>query len=328
MSLAKFVKLSIGAFALVVGFFLFCLPSSVGGQKDKRKTHAQAHYMMGLFYENLGKFEEAAGEFNEALRLDKEVSAVYLHLATSHIRLGNLQKAREALKEAKALDPEGVEAGLILALLYTTEQQSGKAAQEYEEVLKKISLAEPGNTDVLKNLAAVYYQQNKIEEAIATCRLILDIDRNDYESIFLFGSLLEQKGLHGEAIQKFKEALKIKPDYSDALNSLGYVYAQEGKNLSEAEVLIEKALSQQPDNGAYIDSLGWVYFKMSNVDKAIEHLEKARGLLSDPVIYDHLGDAYLKKGTSDKAKSAWEKSLELDSKQEKVREKLEKLQKK
>jgi tetratricopeptide (TPR) repeat protein len=327
MSLAKFVKFSIVALALVIGFFLFCLPSSSGGQKDKRKTQAQAHYMMGLFYENQGKSEEAISEFNEASRLDKEIPAIYLHLATSHIRRGELDKAQEALKQAKAVDPEGIEAGLILALLYTTQQQSEKATQEYEEVMEKIAEIEPRNTDVLKNLAALYYQQNKIEETIATYKLLLDIDKDDYESIFLYGSLLEQKGLREEAIQKFKEALKINPDYADALNALGYVYAEEGKNLSEAEELIKKALRQQPDNGAYIDSLGWVYFKMSNVDKAIEQLERASSILSDPVIFDHLGDAYFKKGISDKAKAAWEKSLELDSKQEKVREKLEKLKK-
>lgn len=326
MSLAKFVKFLIAAVAVIIGFSLLCLRGGYCGLRDKRKAQAQAHFMMGLFYENQEKFEEAIQEFNGAARLEKEIPAIHLHLATSHIRKGDFSKATEELEQVKALDPESIEAGLILALLYTSAKQSEKAAKEYEEVLQKAAKAEPGNIGILKSLAAVYYQQKKLDNAIATYKLILDIDKNDYESIFLFGSLLEQKGQRDEAIQKFKEALNLSPDYADALNSLGYVYAEEGKNLSEAEALIKRALAHEPNNGAYIDSLGWVYFKMSDVDKAIEHLEKASRALSDSVIYDHLGDAYFKKGLTDKAKSAWERSLELDPKQEKVREKLEKIE--
>ena len=80
----------------------------------------------------------------------------------------------------------------------------------------------------------------------------------------------------------------------------------------------------EPDNAAYIDSLGWVYFKKGIFDKAVEELERASLLLADPVIYDHLGDAYLKKRNVEKAKQNWRKSLELDANQDKVKEKLKK----
>lgn len=280
---------------------------------------------MGLFYENREKFDQAIQEYNQAAGLDKDIPAILLHTATSHIRKGNFDKARETLEQLKKLEPDDAQAGLILALLYASQNQSEKAALEYEEALKGAARADPNNIDILRNLAAVYYQQKKIEDAIATYRLILEINNKDYESIFLLGSLLEEKGLREEAISKFKQTLEISPDYPDALNSLGYVYAQEGKNLSEAEGLVKKALSRNPSQGAYIDSLGWIYFKMNRIDQAIEQLEKASGALADRVIYDHLGDAYFKKGILDKAKSAWQKSLELDAKQDKVREKLNQL---
>lgn len=318
-------KLFIGAVVLGAGFFLLCLRQSFCGFSDRKKTQAQAHYLMGLFYENQERFDEAIQEYNQAASLDKDIPAILLHTAISNIRKGNLDKARETLEQLKALDPQDAQAGLILALLYASQNQSEKAALEYEEVLKGAAKSDPKNIDILKSLAAVYYQQKKIEDAIVTYRLILEIDSKDYEPIFLLGSLLEEKGLRQEAISKFKETLAINPDYPDALNSLGYVYAEEGKNLSEAEGLVKKALNQKPDNGAYIDSLGWIYFKMGRIDQAIEQLEKAGGLLPDRVIYDHLGDAYFKKGLLDKAKAAWEKSLELDARQEKVREKLNQL---
>ena len=44
----------------------------------------------------------------------------------------------------------------------------------------------------------------------------------------------------------------------------------------------------------------------------------------DPVVYDHLGEAYFKIGSLDKAKEAWAKSIALKE-DKKVKEKLESL---
>ena len=58
-------------------------------------------------------------------------------------------------------------------------------------------------------------------------------------------------------------------------------------------------------------------------DEALAEIEKAAALeKDDPVIHDHLGDIYYKKGMSERAKAEWKKSLELDPGQETVREKL------
>jgi Tfp pilus assembly protein PilF len=123
---------------------------------------------------------------------------------------------------------------------------------------------------------------------------------------------------------KLKKALELKPDYDEALNFLGYLYVEEDKNLEEAEILIKKALEISPNNGAYIDSLGWFYFKKGKFKEALAELQKASSLFEDPVIYDHLGDAYFKLNDAANAKLNWEKSLKLDPKQVKVKEKLNK----
>ncbi|MBU1932991.1 MAG: tetratricopeptide repeat protein, partial [Candidatus Omnitrophica bacterium] len=60
-------------------------------------------------------------------------------------------------------------------------------------------------------------------------------------------------------------------------------------------------------------------------EKARAELEKARDLIGeDPIVYDHLGDAYFKTGDLDKAREAWEKSLKLQDNRD-VKEKLESL---
>ncbi|MCM8780784.1 MAG: hypothetical protein NC908_02535, partial [Candidatus Omnitrophica bacterium] len=89
-----------------------------------------------------------------------------------------------------------------------------------------------------------------------------------------------------------------------------------------AETMIRKALEIEPNNGAYIDSLGWFYFKKGRYEEALRELKKAVSFLDDPVIYEHLGDTYFIMGDKENAKLNWQRSLNLDPQQIKVKEKL------
>ena len=65
------------------------------------------------------------------------------------------------------------------------------------------------------------------------------------------------------------------PDDPWPNNDLGYLYAEQGKNLEKAEAMIRKALQEEPESFAYLDSLGWVLFKRGKAKEALEPLKKA-----------------------------------------------------
>ena len=89
----------------------------------------------------------------------------------------------------------------------------------------------------------------------------------------------------------------MNPQNADALNHLGYTWAERGENIDEAEKLIRRALEMHPDNAAIIDSLAWVYYQRGDYKAAVRELEKATANGGrDPVIVEHLGDVYLKVG--------------------------------
>jgi tetratricopeptide (TPR) repeat protein len=125
-----------------------------------------------------------------------------------------------------------------------------------------------------------------------------------------------------KAIELFARAIKLKPDHDGCLNSLGYLYAEDGIKLDEAKELIERALKEDPDNGAYLDSLGWVYFKKGQYDQALSVLQKADTRLKDPLIYEHMGDVYFRLKKVEDAKKYWKLSLDLLPGQEQIIQKL------
>ena len=56
-----------------------------------------------------------------------------------------------------------------------------------------------------------------------------------------------------------------------------------------------------------IDSLGWAHYRFGRYDEAVRELEKAVELKpGDPVINDHLGDAYWKVGRRLEARFQWQ----------------------
>jgi len=118
--------------------------------------------------------------------------------------------------------------------------------------------------------------------------------------------------------------LKLKPDFAEALNYLGYMWAEQGEQLDRAHEMIAKALKLQPKNAAYLDSMGWVLFKQGKPKKALDYILKAVELTKepDPTLFDHLGDIYAALNEMDKARDAWGKSLAAE-KSEVIQKKLD-----
>src|SRR5260370_9095053 len=107
-----------------------------------------------------------------------------------------------------------------------------------------------------------------------------------------------------------KETIKLNPSNAQALNYLGYTYAEMGTNLLEAEGLIQRAIKLEPEDGFYIDSLGWVYYQQGHYPEAVKELERAVDLAgADPTITDHLADASNKLGKLKEANHLYKDAL-------------------
>jgi tetratricopeptide (TPR) repeat protein len=121
--------------------------------------------------------------------------------------------------------------------------------------------------------------------------------------------LCVQKKRMPEAEEWLEQVLDEFPDDVSAMNDLGFLWADRGKNLDRALIMIEKAVAAEPDNSAYRDSLGWVNFRLGRYAAAVVELKKAAADKDpDAVVLDHLGDALAKTGKLDEARAAWRRS--------------------
>jgi tetratricopeptide (TPR) repeat protein len=160
-------------------------------------------------------------------------------------------------------------------------------------------------------------------------KVLLDIEKRfpaEATLQFRIGVLYDKMGNKGASIERLKKTLSLAPDDAQALNYLGYTYAEMGINLEEAEKYLIKAVSLKPDEGFIIDSLGWVYFKMKRYDEAVRQLERALALVVDDVtVMEHLADAYSAKHDLRKALNLYRKILKMEPDKKDVAEKIKKI---
>ena len=135
----------------------------------------------------------------------------------------------------------------------------------------------------------------------------------------------ERAGREDAAIRDLRQLLAERPGDATVQNALGYALADRDKNLDDAATLISASLAQMPDSAAVLDSMGWVLFRQGKAQEALPYLERAAKLGDDPEIALHLGDVQAALGDAAAAKATWQKGLEANPDDARLKERLERV---
>jgi glycosyltransferase involved in cell wall biosynthesis len=102
---------------------------------------------------------------------------------------------------------------------------------------------------------------------------------NDPKSNFDLGYFHFQRGEYEKAIEHYKKAIQLKPDYVDAFFGLGEIYASQ-ERYEEAVGANRKILGISPKNAAACYNLGELYMGLKRYREAEEMYKKALELNS------------------------------------------------
>lgn len=204
------------------------------------------------------------------------------------IKLYQNKKYSEALQVLLKIENNDDRLMYYLGLCYTHLRQWDKASYFLEEAL--LTIDQPLMLYQCRlSLSYIYIQQKKPELSVAILKMLID---DGFESAQVYSSLAYAEWSLkkiDKAIASYKQALKYDPENATALNSLGYILADQNKDLTQALVYCKKALSKYPQNPAYMDSLGWIYYKSGLLKDAALWLLKAQDQEPhNPLIQNHL----------------------------------------
>lgn len=266
------------------------------------------------------RFDAAEQLFNLAVKVNRQARPGLalewaLGLLVAERYDASVQVLRRAIDE-RWLPPEDPRLHYYLALALAMNKQ-------YEEALAAARrAAELGSESprMRARVAWVLYYAKRYDEAREAYRQLVEQHASQYDNAEVRDVLREARlalshicVLQNDNVQAeewLEQVLDEFPRDVGAMNDLGYLWADQGKHLQRALRMTRAAVAAEPDNAAYRDSLGWVLYRLGRYDEALRELEQAASKESpDPVILDHLGDAYLAIGRVADARQTWQRAL-------------------
>ncbi|NOR52877.1 MAG: tetratricopeptide repeat protein, partial [Candidatus Aminicenantes bacterium] len=259
---------------------------------------------------------EALEFFKKAVEIDPNFAAAYLWLCFQHRSLGNTESADEALERALVLSENATKkARLFIEIAYAlwiegdlnkgvgllekmTEEFPKEKSPHYwlainldyrnqfeqaiEEYNKALTL-DPNFSNALNMIAYTYLNMDKYDKALEYFERYEAQLPGDPNPIDSTAELYLHMGRLDEALSKYKDVLKIKPDFGSRLQ-IAYIYALK-ESFSEAAECVEQHITTAPSPGIKAAGFLWRGFYrywLGIRDRFISDMNQAK-MLADSV---------------------------------------------
>jgi tetratricopeptide (TPR) repeat protein len=218
-----------------------------------------------------GRYQEAIDRYN-AVPEGERAWFAKLRVAAMMGKLGRVTAARQYLADLPAVTIEQrVQVRQAEAQLLRDANDNAEAYAVLGKALKE----HPESTDLLYDSAMVAEKIDRVDEAEAQLRRVLE----------------------------------LKPEDAQALNALGYTLVDRTPRASEGFGYIERAHKISPDDPFILDSMGWALFRLGRPQDAQTYLARALALRPDAEIAAHLGEVLWSQGEHQRAQEVWQSQL-------------------
>ncbi len=237
---------------------------------------------------NDDQLDEALKQYKELADADPENSEALVHIAEIQRRQGKYEDALATIHKALKLDPTSLEAGYNEGILLDVLGRLDEAAQAYQSMLDQTSLThangaytadEKNNRSIfLERLGAVYIEQDKTDQAIATYQKMIDL-----------GGDAAVRGYQGEvdayqndheydkAIDISRKAVATDPKNRDLKLMLAGELADNGQ-ADDGLAMAKALLNNSPDDRTVYLAIAQMDIRLKRWKDAEEALDKAEPL--------------------------------------------------
>src|SRR3989449_2118750 len=296
---------------------------------------------IGLVLVELKRFADARNAFVRAVETDPEHAGAHYNLSFTLSNLGDFDGALRATKRALELDPYYVTQKFHLTIDLQYEKATIGIAPEISADVTAETLGEDFNFDqrLLDNifqelapaaaaaeppagkaaddplaLARDYVSKGLMDVAAAEAVRAVQRGASRAEAGVLLGDIFAKRGLHGEALERYREARSLEPGRADArLGEVKALFALGGPRAEEARALAEELLELTPDNVDALVAAAKGRAAGGDAAGALTALQQAQTRAPGRADLHKLqGDIAVKVGDKAGALAAYRSALELD----------------
>jgi Tfp pilus assembly protein PilF len=246
----------------------------------------------------VGVWHDGESLFRHCAQQTPEYARARVRFGALLLLQGRYDEAASELAEAVRLSPMDHDSRANLGLVFASQGRTEEALQQYRESLR----LKPDQALVHANCATALLRLGRIQESIAHSREALRIQPDRAEALNALAMALLSQGQAAEAIGLLRKALAIDPRQAAVWTNLGMALVQQG-DLSGGASAYEEALRVQPDFTAALRRLAWLRAtvpdrRLRNGAEAVRLAERLCELTArrDPVGLEALAAAYAEAG--------------------------------
>jgi tetratricopeptide (TPR) repeat protein len=188
-------------------------------------TNAALKLKNAVALENSGRYESALMALDEALAIQESYLDAWLVKGVIYGKLGKCSDALKCYEKALEINPRLVDAMRLKGATFTSMGSFEKALECY---LKAVEL-DPANPNLTLSLAGAYQKLKRFDEALNVYQDIKRWHPNDPKIDYLIGVMWGNRADYEKALVSFEVALRMKPDFTDAMLGKGLMLAKLGR---------------------------------------------------------------------------------------------------
>jgi tetratricopeptide (TPR) repeat protein len=246
---------------------------------DRNPNAGPAWVNLGVLAERRGDARRAEEMYRRAAQCTPDPPEAWEYLARLLVRQGRIAQAEQLLRGRAQQSPNAFGARNALTWVLLEEKRLPEAEAEAKKILK----VDEQNVRAMQLLAQCYYRQGKYELS----RLVLEnartLDPQDPVTHNALGTVLLKLKQRPAALESFKTAAALRPDFAEAHSNYGAMLVENG-DFDGAVKELETAVGAAPDMLGARLNLGNAYRGKLELAKAKEQYDKVVAL--DPTLPD------------------------------------------
>jgi len=275
-------------------FLVVSLLASSGCSTTKESSLAKGNKLSAA-----GKYEAAALNYRAAIQKDPTFGEAYYRLGLTAVKMNQAALAYQALFRAVQLLPGNVDArknfaDVCLSLYLTDPSHSQVLYNQIDKASDEFLLSDAGSYQGLMLKGYLASTDQKPKEAIQYFRQALRVDASNAGVVTELAHLLIQDGDDQEGQQLANQLIQKKTAYGPAYD-LMYNFYLHANRTAEAESILRAKVNNNPKNADYILELATYYKRAQNTAAMTAALQR---LLDDPRDFSQaqlwVGDFYLR----------------------------------
>ena len=226
---------------------------------------------LGEAHDKLGNYDQAIGEFKEALKINPKYFFGLNNLGNIYGKQEKYEEAISYFQKALHQKSDYSPAHYNIARAYHLIGKKQEAAESYRKAIQ----FNPYFEQAFYNLAYLSMELSGFDEAIENFNKFIKMQPNHSRAHFGLGNALMVKGQLDLAMLEYRLSGKLDPTFAFPYMNMANIQMQT-KNIPAALENYQKALKINPDLSAIHLSLGMIYYQFINdAPKALGYLKEA-----------------------------------------------------